>query len=282
MGLKISIMFQLGNTGWSETHYRNDSLAGFNMQTFSNTLFQKRRAMLSPQVKIVAIRVSDLANPRQVKVLPLNWSGSYAQGFSGLGPNDSDFSFVSVMAKMGTADGFRRNVYLRGVPDIVTDSNYRIVTTNPWKDFFNQWATWITSGNFSCWAVSPADNPPSVIEDITVVNKKIRIDANWTTAFDGQVVRISKLVSSPPLNGVWRIKKIDDSTADLIGSDTALTAIPFDYGGEVRGMVHSLHTITSCEQAKITEHKAGRPFDMPRSRRRKPAPKLPQSLMGSY
>lgn len=281
MPIKISTMFQFQNQGWSETHYQNYSLEAFNMDQYATTTYNRRRPLLAGNVQIVGFRASDLANPRRVKVKRVGWTGSYPVSISDPTAS-SDFGFVSVIAAMGSADGFKRTVYLRGVPDSVTDARYRVIVNSDWVAAFGLWADWMVGGLFGCWAMDPTDNPPTQITNITVVDKKIRITADWSGFIDGEPVRISRLVSSPPLNGVWRIRKIDDANFDLIGSDTALTAIPFDFGGVVRSQRHSLHTIMSCGQKKITAHKTGRPFDQPRSRRRKAAPKLPTSLMGSY
>jgi len=282
MGIKIAHMFQFGNTGWSETFYRDIALSAFNIDTYASSLYTLRRPLLSPQVSIVGVRASDLDNPRQVKIKRVNWAGNFSPGVLTPGTDQVDQPFVAVLCAMGSSNGFRRVIYLRGVPDLVTDTRYRVIIDAPWVGKFNAFATWITGGTFSCYTQKPSDNPPNNISNITVVANKIRITAYGHGFSTSETVRISKLVSSPVLNGIWKMRKIDDDNFDLVGSDTALNAIPFDFGGIVKSQRRTLDTIISMGQVKTTSHKVGRPFDLPRSRRRKATPKLPASLAGSY
>lgn len=276
MALNWQLFFNQGQTGWSETYY---SAHDFDATTPFSTLLAGMRTFRLPLsstgVVLSAIRISDVANPRKVFVSPGTSGAPFS--FPTVPSNaDPDMPFTSALIRWSLDSGGKRITYLRGLSDALTHAKDGKITDATWVSAFQAFRNWQIANSFGGYARTPGQ-ALRPIADIFLVDGKIRLSADTTgLTLPTYKMRISRLVSDPPLNGVWRAKVIGLDVLELEGSNTTRTNPPaFEAGGTITTLSVSFGFINGGDQTRFTTHRVGRPFGLLRSRRRKVKPRLP-------
>lgn len=283
MPSKMSVFFTTGIAGWSETYYHPKEVTDPTLGAAAQSFIAARRPLLNAQVRIQAVRFADLVNARRVVLFPQTVSGLYSGAGQGLGIGlgvEVDMPFTAILIRMNLANGGRREIFLRGLADDITHwSQGRIIDGN-WVGAFATFGTFLVNNGYLGNTLNAAANAPRLISDVRVVLNKVQIRVLTHDYTDNMRIRISRFVSSPPLNGLWTIRRIDGDWVELNGSDTALTAIPFNVGGKAYSQRMTNPAITSVVQVRFARKGVGRPFGLLRGKKRKARPQVPTVLTG--
>lgn len=117
MSRKVTVMFRIGDAGWSESHYISGSgIEG--AATVAKEQAAARAKILGYDVTITRCRVTDTTNPKLTRLIKLGIAGAADDGAGTAGSAAaSDSPYLCAIVPMQTAAGTRRVLTLSGFPD---------------------------------------------------------------------------------------------------------------------------------------------------------------------
>lgn len=268
---KVNLFFTAANQGWSETYYKNaTNYTECLVQT--NLLVAARQACLCRSADLAYARITDEDNLRDSFLFrPAGIRGGDLQV-------KIDQSFTAVKIKMRVANQYWRQLYLRGIPDDVSQPDIGDSPTNvpAFDTALTQFMQFIRQPA-APWALKVIDkaNPMiGVLDAETPSVNRMRITTPTSHGLSvGQYVKIYNLrsvlkASNPPRPpGVLQVKNVPD----LVNFDVQFS-LPtgFIYSGtaKMRKILADYPAITTTDFDGITHRIVGRPFDLPVGRRR--------------
>jgi hypothetical protein len=259
MGIRATIFFQFGITGWSETYYSvftslDSALARVERLT-------DLRVNLMPEtVQITYQRVSDDAVFRDAFVDALAKNGTFPDA------DGSDAAFVSLLVRLSSGNQTKRSLFLRGIPDtLIVNGLFQPSATwlNAWRAFSNELK--------SAWAISgynPLVSPASVLF-ITDAGGVTTLGAHGLSV--GQTCRFRNVRCEPTTSGkTFIVTTVINPTAFTVAGWAPRPAIQ-QAKAQVFPNFKVLLNIDSARYERIVSRRVGRPFGLSLGRRRRTA-----------
>lgn len=124
-GSKINIFFEASGgtapTGWTETFWSDRTDLKALLLAVRQQYIPKRRDLLGVGARLQAIRVSNIPPNRVSYVYFTQAKEGNGTLFDNAGPDDYDPTQVDLLWRLQTVGGKRRQFYMSGLPDSVTD-----------------------------------------------------------------------------------------------------------------------------------------------------------------
>lgn len=279
MASKVQAFFSVGRAGWSETYYSLIDIGGGNLEpkNKSDAFVAKRKPLLGPGIALDAIRWSTIGS-RAAQLFPYDVTGPFGSAPVASGAEEFDMPFTSVLVKSNLDNGAKRQIWLRGLPDNVTSARRGIIVDPIWVPLFAAFGAFITNSSWAGYVLDDSANLDLEINDVKIVDTKIQVEVVGNDYAAGERIRISRLASSPSINGLWTVTPAAANWLILEGSGGKTPAVVFDAGGSVKSQRRTTSVIKSFDQVRFTSKKVGRVFGQQRSRSRKARPLLPSAL----
>lgn len=212
--------------GWTETTYyvvpsienaialaSNAEYVGARLKLLANTYFLRE------------IRVSDMAQMRDSKIVPLNGATGRGQFPSGRVGDEVDFSeepYDGVLIRLESGSIHRRMFIMRGLPTGIISQNRRYSPTPPWPANFSDWKNVIRTSviwNILTTRYTDLDDPAT----IAVNPDKHSLAITWTggvpagirapsTGIPASILKVSGIVEAGPVNKLWMVRRIIGNT----------------------------------------------------------------------
>lgn len=271
---KVTYIFGGAKQGWTESFYMDSSTSRLAVESASaKSYILARNNCLGTPNYVEAVRASAIDNPGDTSLLLLTATPS--------GDSPADYVNIAVRVKLVTAEGRRRDLWLRGCPDA--------------------WVGW-QSEKGSYLKVEGAGGPITRLVNQMVIDPAFKI-RGWKR--DGAMYRVGLpggMITADPqtaltkiavagldplavkvqmkkwkgpdaklFNRTWNIAAIDDTWVVItlpyneLGNPAQLTS------GRVLPKVYVYDNVSNVGGMDVRAHKTGRAFFVPAGRRRKPA-----------
>jgi hypothetical protein len=264
---KVNFFFKntQAEAGWSETYYLTAATPE-SAREAGRSLANSRGPLCGINSYLAEIRVSDDKIFRD--------SLTYTFDPDELGhvlAGASDVPWNAVLCRIEATAAYRRQLYLRGVPDEVITEDEKNPIPAQWVKLCNQFLG-ILAGK--PWQIKALDNSgqngyvacaKAAIDPAS--NRRLYFLTGNTAIAAGDRFRASYFKKSPTFNGVFN--------ADVPALASSVTSIQTtgavgttSFGeGKLRKIVYAYPQITSAFIERITHRIVGRPFDQQRGRR---------------
>lgn len=244
MPYKATLFFNARNQGWTESWYMNGGSLTAVHTLVGSIIVQLRIPLLGVGCTLEAYRTVDLTSPGAA-LFSLVAGGKPPNPL----PDNRDNASNAILVRLETNDPYRRNMWLRGVPDnwIGFTAGQTPVVTPGLANRINLFALTMGVAGVGLHVISnlAATNPPIRITGLGVdASNNVVVKTAAPTAYAvGQYVRINgvrgnNLKPVPPaikgLNGIWQVipnKVVDANTFTIPLSFADLPGTPQWYGG---------------------------------------------------
>ena len=266
--------------GWSETYYGASAIADLTQFRDNAEKLAKLRVkciLRGPQLHYARVSMDDVVGDSFLLDVPTPYQdGSYNKDLSGSGTGEgSDLSYSTLLLRMSSGSMYRKNLYMSGNPDAGQSLNVpQINYEAAWTKAYNQFKLELISGRWAIKSLAKTDDlaPLKSVTKFQLVLGQGNVTSNSHGFVGGDKVRIyqckTDTVSNRSINGIWTISNVPDAnTFSLLGWGVTDTYSIINVG-KVRKQVHTLATIDSVIQRKLTSHKRGIPFGVSRGRSR--------------
>lgn len=234
------MIFQLPPQEWSETWYFSGSSHDAAMSKLFSVA-QPRANLMDGDAEIVGFVVSDVDIPGDSRVayqrfLPVGFPGS------------ADYPWTGELVRCSASATVRRQMTLRGVPDILTETpaTGKLTAQALWNTQFIVWRNaMLTAPRFSIRSINSSTTAPTAtILDIDVDNATGEVVLSTTAHGLSQLdtIEVNKVDSRPRINGRWKALVIDNTTIKLWGSN--IGQITWLGGGVIRLVGYDYLNIT--------------------------------------
>lgn len=268
---KVNLFFSAFKQGWSETYY----YTGTNYTTAlisTNILLNARQDCLCRSASLDYARITDEDNLRDSFLYK-------PQGMRDGNLNVRiDQSFTAVKLKIRNTNQYWRQLYIRGIPDDVSQPDIFDSPTN--VPAFDLALTVFMSRlreDAAPWCLKVIDKANPIIGILNVDTPSVnRMRVTTPTAHGlavGGFVKIYNLrsalkASNPPKPpGTLQVKNVVDST-NFDVQFAIPTGFVYSSTAKMRKVAYAYPKITTVDYDGITHRIVGRPFDLPVGRRR--------------
>jgi hypothetical protein len=267
---KCTTLFEAKNQGWSETWYLNTSLTATQVMDKLRLICPSRAKLLGFGCSIIALRVSDDA-VRGDSELYVPAPGEFPP-FAVVRDNPTN----AIYCKVTSGQLYRRQLWLRGVPDvwIAWDNTLGTYTVDP---LFNT-----NLGIFKLALINEGFQLRALNKNLNINNQRAIIDivdgpAGFTTYnvpahgyTVGQEIRIANVVDRllKPLQGTTRVKSVG-GVAEFTTYQPWRAYYADQYTGSAKVITRYLDypVITNVVYVRPGSRRVGRTFFAPRGRR---------------
>ena len=266
---KSTLFFRQGNYGWTETLYVTKNTIT-EAAASGMTLAGSRRGLSTDEVELFRVRTARADQPNVVQIDNITGSNRFGNFPSAPNTDYADDPFTCLLFNASTAEGRKRTLILRGIPEAI-DVNAAYTPTTTWTSRMNSWINLLKQQQFQI-RVSPPRSAETPISALAV-------DAD-----DPYYLRVTSGVERPPTGsyvsirgvklpfGASAIHRVNLTTANgtyMLGpSRRAYARDPeWDGAGYLKVLTFSGQNITSLTPSRITKRDTGRPFGLPRGRR---------------
>lgn len=232
-------IFQLDLQQFVETWYLTVSTIDQAMSRMV-AMAQPRANLTARPCKIIGIRCSDVDVRGDSDVTTGLWQAS--------SPSiNADFPWTGELIRCAAGTTKRKQMVLRGVPDVETvlPSTKPLTESAAWNLNWGIWRTsMLLSPRFSLQSMAVSiDAPTAVIESVTIDNDsgRVEIQADGHTLQTDDLVEINQVNSTPSINGRWRVVVVDVDTFQLQKSN--IGTILYEGNGVVRKVSYTYPTI---------------------------------------
>jgi hypothetical protein len=179
---RVLMLFGQGLQGWSEGWYMNSSRTPQDLAL--NVIVQpaflgEYTAMKGTQVFVQAVRISDVDQPRNAYLVPVD-AGVTVYGGGGYGVGD--MSGASLLTDLYAGTTSRKPFLYRGLAESLSnfDTDGFAVFTATFKQAWNRWITWLTTASGLQIRVLNRANPPT-LPDVPVASlQQAQLTTNYT------------------------------------------------------------------------------------------------------
>lgn len=266
---KATFVFNQGRLGWSESWYLEQSNSDFALAQ-AGSLAALRQKLLASGVNLEYIRVSDvaIAGDANVKLID-EWGTTQIDG--------ADTPWNAIYVRIQAGDQYRRQMWLRGVPDAWIAPTLGNPASNVWPgaltSALDKFVAKLKNVPFKLKVISK-DTGDIVEKDITSITEdgshRIVFGIAGLTGAVNDTFRVKKF-SGPDkaqLNGVYTIVS-NSGTAVVVPKKYAdLESPPEDSGGKAVARVIKYKDITDGTLIRLAKRNTGRAFFAPAGRRR--------------
>lgn len=267
---KLTLIFNAERRGWTESFYMDYSSYA-TADVAAQALLEKRIPLLGIGAKVEAYRLSDIAVAGDALL--------YTPPVNNVINNQTqlvrDVPEVAALARIQATDNYRRQLWLRGIPDDWASWNQTVGVWNVDPDFkakFDAFAAILTNRQFKVYAISkaPADVRSIKITNLTTVVTATEISAPGHTFVVGDKVRVKgcKGVNASLVNGVWDVFAVTLDTFTVRNNIPPGTAYFYSGGGVAMRQFKKMFQIDRCTFERIAKRDTGRAFFVPRGRRK--------------
>lgn len=268
--LKLTMFFESGKQGWSETIYSNKHASVSALLTLAPQIVLLRRGILCPPAACTFVRVNDVDHPRisdGIEYTTTQGAGTRA------GQPDDLRSGVEV--RLNVADGYRRSLLIRGLSENDTGGTAIAGMSAPGVAALKAYMDFITGasaspGRFVMGIHRQVLTNPSAILAVTSSTQTVSITVsapNWALLMAGaRIIRIKGAKGDRGINGLWK------GDAGSVSPDIKIVGA-FNTGPWVSGTGvaytwgFTLDDVTSYKIWDDGGRKVGRPFGADRGRR---------------
>lgn len=288
---QVTFIFNGERQGWAETWYWTGSSSDTAMAA-ALAVGQARLKLLGNTLQLEAIRVSDVAILGDSFVDESLNNQNTGTGASGA----RDVVAVSVLGRATAQNLYRRQVWIRGMPDafVFYDPKTGKSQLNESAAFISAWNTWASQLIAKAYQlrVIDKDSPQKPITGVLVapVTGQTAIRCPGHGYAPGKMIRIrgAKFANGPGetldengkslVNGVWQVREIVNNpppAAQLNPVDWFEIPSFFDdiqpayvSGGKAQERVVAYKTIDFMKYSRYAKRDTGRAFFVPRGRSR--------------
>jgi len=163
---KVNIFFEAAGgtspTGWTETFYMPGTSLQQNLNSVVQQYVSPRASLLGMGARIQSIRVSHVAADRQTFIQFMSGKQGQPDLFTTSPQDDYDPTQVDLLLRIQDAIGKRRQFWLGGLPDSVTDQLVQQGVTGAFVNspVFKQWSNAITGLGFQIQSIAMKGPPP--------------------------------------------------------------------------------------------------------------------------
>jgi hypothetical protein len=208
---KVSLLFNVGAQGWSESFYMPQTSVGGAFSAF-NPILGARAALLPAGATLVGIRCS--------QVNPIGQSQLSPKALISAGQLAADSPWQALKIALFTANGSQRQYELRGIPDALTlgglynpnGANVSIATNTTWPQDLITWLNSLsTPGPTNTYGVGAMvrtlDRTQKICRNVFISATGVMSfqgtdPPGWTTTQNFKFYR-SKIGPGQPLGGLW-------------------------------------------------------------------------------
>lgn len=262
---RITFFFKNDNgAGWSETFY----VAAATIEAAlvaGERLATVRRPLLAQGNELLQIRAS-LDDPLRDSRVSTSTAGA-----PGAGERDTlgATANLALLCRIEAGSQFRRQLYLRGVPDDTSVNNGRLFAAAGYLTVFNRFKAEVIGGG---WGIRALQNNPALRVPIAVMAQSptglvtiTTTDAHGVTARFASIV-IRGGVGGKRARGRWRAFV----TGPLSMAFYSTRILDSYFGGATLQVIdYDLQDIDTLILLRVGKRAAGRPFDVPHGRRRR-------------
>jgi len=252
---RCQAFYQSGITGWSETYFTTQNTSQLALNAL-NSLMPSRMSLSTPDVSCQYQRVSDEALFRDSNVSENVYTGTYSTG------GTSDPTFVALLFRLSASDYYRRSLFLRGVPDnLIVAQLFQPGGT--WVNNYRQFQAALI-GSWQIRAFLRLATTP--LNGLLISNTGLVTTLQNHGIAVGNTVRFRRVITTPRTTGDHLVIAVPSPTTfQLQQWKPAVTyANPFI----VQQSIIQGAQITQAIWERLVSRKTGRPFDLPRGRRR--------------
>lgn len=265
--------------GGTETIYCSSTVADLTTAQTNAFAYLKLRAnLVQIGFHFIYARVSmdDVAGDRLLVDLPAeNALYGYNPDFP---PSTGfeDFSYNTYLINMSSGSLYRKNFYMSGIPDALSDVSYQFMLGGgplgvAWQRAYIRWQDELVSGR---WAIKSLSKDPT-ISPIKPVSGFISATGSVSSLAHGlaplDTIRISKChfsaLTNANINGTWKVASVTDANSFILQGWDNTKSFFLTNVGQLRKQVYVLQTINNVLARGFTEHKRGRPFGLLSGRR---------------
>lgn len=262
---KTVIYFKSDLAGWSETYYQErDTITA--AHTASDGLAVLRGALLgnTDTVEIQAVRTVNIADAAQLrlKIYPGN-PGKPAD------ITDVDMPWTGVVARFMSSSGRRRLTTIRGVPDDLIVAPFHLpVPGGAWRNAFDSFCQALKNNNWRMQVLRRTANPLKNIVDIVPnLLGRLVVHANAHGLVEGDIISTYRIKTDPPgISGRFKILPGEDADHFIL-PQFDIRELGFT-SGQYRKLLYDYEAIVDCQLEGKGSRRVGRPFGVPRGRRR--------------
>lgn len=266
---RATFIFNQNRYGWTESWHREDSNPD-NMLEQAKKLATKRRMLASSEVKLEYIRISDVA------VVGDSLVHAYDQWGSGPLP-DADTPWNAIYCRVESGSKYRRQMYLRGVPDDWIKLTAGNPNANPIDSAldtaFKAFRSQLLAGGWQLKTVSkePGDAVEKNIGAITQDTEgRIAFQITGLSSATGDEFRV-KSYQGPDkkvLNGVYKVVSNNGTIVVVPKKYNLLTDPVSNSGGKAVPRVVRYQLITEAKIMRCAKKSTGRAFFVEAGRRK--------------
>lgn len=268
---KVDWIFNQGRAGWTETWYASHTTIEDAMKVGKEGAAVRAR-LLGQGARLEHVRVSDVDILRDslaedVNVVPSN-DGSIA-----------DTPWNAILCRINATELYRRQLWLRGVPDIWIDldlgnpnANLGRVLARPQFDAFIAWLKRTPGYMLKVISKTGQGTTGPLISSLTANGLgRVVLHAAGSLANPGEQIRMSGWTGPDAalLNGVFRVVDRDAATVTIDLQFALLTDPNSNNNGKVRTRKQVYTEVTGGAILRCRKRSTGRAFFAPVGRRRR-------------
>lgn len=233
-------IFQLDLQQFTESWYLVTSTFDLAMARLE-AVAQPRANLTRRPCKLIGLRVSDADVAGDSRVKTGLWQASSAATFA-------DFPWTGELIRCTAGPSKRRQIILRGVPDVETvlPSNQPLSSKPDWNLNFGIWrAAMLVAPRFSLRSMSTTiDAPTAIITGVAIdaPSGRVQITAAGHGISTNELIEVNQVKSTPSINGRWRAIRVNADTIQLARSN--IGRITWDGNGVLRTVTYSYSDIT--------------------------------------
>lgn len=269
MNIKSTVLFEAGGAGWSETLYMVEPQlddAAAKMDAY----LQYRRRVLSgggPEgfpASIVGYRITNVDDPSQFTLYNETYEGTFKPDS---GPGAVDMPWTGVVIQMRGANGGKRFLTLRGVPDNSIKNTYKGASFP--ADFdkaLSEWRRHVVAAPFYVQKLNTTNvNALQTITSVAAGPTGLTVTSAAPHGLnDSDLIRFNNVRSTPTLTGQHPVVVLTNTTFLV---PTFNLGVVLFLSGKFRKVVYEYSRITEAMALRKGSRKAGRPFFLLRGRR---------------
>jgi len=268
---KLTLVFNQGRTGWTETWYAFKSNTEIMMTALKNVATYRQR-LLGAGASIEYLRVSDVAILQDSTVQPITSWGSNSA------PPSADQPWNAVYCRCEATDMYRRQVWLRGLPDEWIDpagDNPASPAVNPpYNRPLLQFQNALINNGFQLRVINKEGSAGAntAITGISAGDAgRTRLAVGTAPGAVGDEFRVSQFTGPDKalLNGVKKIAGAGAGYVEIATPFSSLTAPASNVGGKSKPRQIAYREVTSLQAIRTAKRSTGRAFFLPVGRRKR-------------
>lgn len=269
--IRATLFFEFGKFGWTESYVRVEA-SPLSAQQAGEDLLVARRKILAFNCTLNRVRLSDVDVFRDSALIDIPLSTGKAMQVEKMSE-----PWSCLLCRMDSLATYRKNIYLRGVPDIEIDPNNKLTDLNPaYLGDVNAYLRFLVNRNwgFMVRDVNPVNGALQPISgqvvgvDPTAAPPLIKVTTKVNHLLaDGDKVIIRGVKGTKGINGVHRVLVTGAGGTDKFYVQGVDDTRLYQGGGLFRLFKQSFAPMTDGKFLNVAKRDTGRPSSSPHGRR---------------